>query len=296
MPAVVDLATMREAMAELGGDAGRINPLIPAELVIDHSVIADVFGRPDAFERNVEFEYPAQRRAVRLPALGPGGAAPVQGRAAGHRDRAPGQHRAPGPGDHDAGRGGGRRGAGRLPGHLPRHRLAHHHAERARRAGLGRRRHRGRGGHARPAGLDADPAGDRVPADRGAPGRGDRHRPGAHDHRAAAQARRGRQVRRVLRRGRGRRAGGQPGHDRQHEPGVRLYLRDLPHRRGDPRLPAADRAQRRARRARRGVRQGTGPVARPGAARRATPRNSSSTWPPWSRRWPAPSGRRTGWR
>src|SRR5499427_2337762 len=55
VPAVVDLATMREAMRELGGDAGRINPLVPAELVIDHSVIADVFGRPDAFERNVEF-------------------------------------------------------------------------------------------------------------------------------------------------------------------------------------------------------------------------------------------------
>src|SRR5690242_4453430 len=57
VPAVVDLATMREAMQELGGDATRINPLIPAELVIDHSVIADVFGRPDAFERNVEFEF-----------------------------------------------------------------------------------------------------------------------------------------------------------------------------------------------------------------------------------------------
>jgi aconitate hydratase A / 2-methylisocitrate dehydratase len=57
VPAVVDLATMREAMRDLGGDAGKINPLVPAELVIDHSVVADVFGRPDAFERNVEFEF-----------------------------------------------------------------------------------------------------------------------------------------------------------------------------------------------------------------------------------------------
>ena len=57
VPAVVDLAAMREAMEALGGDASKINPLVPAELVIDHSVIADVFGRPDAFERNVEFEY-----------------------------------------------------------------------------------------------------------------------------------------------------------------------------------------------------------------------------------------------
>ncbi len=57
VPCIVDLATMREAVAELGGDATKINPLAPAELVIDHSVIIDVFGRADAFERNVEIEY-----------------------------------------------------------------------------------------------------------------------------------------------------------------------------------------------------------------------------------------------
>jgi aconitate hydratase len=57
VPCVVDLATMREAVAELGGDPQGVNPLAPAELVIDHSVIADVFGRPDAFERNVALEY-----------------------------------------------------------------------------------------------------------------------------------------------------------------------------------------------------------------------------------------------
>src|SRR5487761_167760 len=57
VPAVVDLAAMREAMRALGGDASKINPLVPAELVIDHSVVADVFGRPDAFERNVDLEF-----------------------------------------------------------------------------------------------------------------------------------------------------------------------------------------------------------------------------------------------
>ena len=57
VPCVVDLATMREAVTELGGDPSKVNPLAPAELVIDHSVIIDVFGRPDAFERNVDFEY-----------------------------------------------------------------------------------------------------------------------------------------------------------------------------------------------------------------------------------------------
>ncbi|MFF4875615.1 aconitate hydratase [Micromonospora sp. NPDC000668] len=57
VPCVVDLATMREAVRDLGGDATKVNPLAPAELVIDHSVIADLFGRADAFERNVELEY-----------------------------------------------------------------------------------------------------------------------------------------------------------------------------------------------------------------------------------------------
>ena len=61
VPAVVDLAAMREAMKALGGDATKINPLIPAELVIDHSVVADVFGRPDAFTRNVEIEFQRNR-------------------------------------------------------------------------------------------------------------------------------------------------------------------------------------------------------------------------------------------
>jgi len=61
VPCVVDLATMREAMNDLGGDASKINPLAPAEMVIDHSVIADVFGTPEAFERNVEIEYERNR-------------------------------------------------------------------------------------------------------------------------------------------------------------------------------------------------------------------------------------------
>src|SRR5271166_3757130 len=61
VPAVVDLAAMREAMQALGGDPTKINPLIPAELVIDHSVVADVFGSPDAFRRNVEIEFGRNR-------------------------------------------------------------------------------------------------------------------------------------------------------------------------------------------------------------------------------------------
>ncbi|MEO6606079.1 MAG: aconitate hydratase AcnA, partial [Aeromicrobium sp.] len=72
VPCVVDLATMREAMAELGGDATKINPLAPAEMVIDHSVIADVFGTPDAFERNVEIEYERNRERYQFLRWGQG--------------------------------------------------------------------------------------------------------------------------------------------------------------------------------------------------------------------------------
>jgi aconitate hydratase len=57
VPAVVDLAAMRDAMASLGGDPQKINPLVPVDLVIDHSVIVDEFGTPLAFARNVELEY-----------------------------------------------------------------------------------------------------------------------------------------------------------------------------------------------------------------------------------------------
>jgi aconitate hydratase len=67
VPAVVDLAAMREAMRDLGGDPAKINPLVPAELVIDHSVVADVFGRPDAFDRNVDLEF--QRNKERFAFL-----------------------------------------------------------------------------------------------------------------------------------------------------------------------------------------------------------------------------------
>ena len=57
VPAVVDLAAMRDAMTQLGGDPQKINPLVPVHLVIDHSVMVDEFGTPKAFERNVEIEY-----------------------------------------------------------------------------------------------------------------------------------------------------------------------------------------------------------------------------------------------
>ncbi len=66
VPCIVDLATMREAIVKLGGDATKVNPLAPAELVIDHSVIADLFGTKDAFEKNVEIEYQRNRERYRF--------------------------------------------------------------------------------------------------------------------------------------------------------------------------------------------------------------------------------------
>src|ERR687888_1172740 len=61
VPAVVDLAAMRDAMADLGGDPEKINPLVPAELVIDHSVQVDAFGSRDAFQINAEREFERNR-------------------------------------------------------------------------------------------------------------------------------------------------------------------------------------------------------------------------------------------
>ncbi|MGI9226206.1 MAG: aconitate hydratase AcnA [Candidatus Nanopelagicaceae bacterium] len=66
VPCIVDLATMREAIVELGGDAAKVNPLAPAELVIDHSVIADFFGTSDSFEKNVDVEYERNRERYRF--------------------------------------------------------------------------------------------------------------------------------------------------------------------------------------------------------------------------------------
>ncbi len=66
VPCIVDLATMREAIVELGGDPAKVNPLAPAELVIDHSVIADKFGTKDAFQQNTDIEYQRNQERYRF--------------------------------------------------------------------------------------------------------------------------------------------------------------------------------------------------------------------------------------
>ena len=237
----------------------KINPLSPAEMVIDHSVIADLFGTENALERNVEIEY--ERNGERYQFLRWGQTAfddfKVVPPGTGIVHQVNIEHLAKVIYDRTVGG-----VAARLPRHLRRHRLAHHDGQRPRRARLGRRRHRGRGRDARPARVDAHPQGRRLQALGRDPDRRHRDRRRADDHRHAAQARRRRQVRRVLRRGRGLRPAREPRDHRQHEPGVRLDRRDVPDRQRDRRLPAPHRPRRAAARAGRGVREGADALAR----------------------------------
>ena len=96
VPAVVDLAAMRAAMKRLGGDPTKINPLVPVDLVIDHSVQVDFFGNSSALERNAEIEFRAQPRALRIPALGPAGLPEFPRGASGHGHCPPGEFGIPG--------------------------------------------------------------------------------------------------------------------------------------------------------------------------------------------------------
>ena len=152
VPCVVDLAAMRDAMSALGGDPGLINPLVPADLVIDHSVQVDRFGDQGAFAANVEREYERNRERYML----------LRWAQQAFRD-----FRAVPPGTgivHQVNLeflspvvqarevDGELRG---LPGHPGRNRLAHHDDQRRRRARLRRRGHRGRGGAPGPAALAA---------------------------------------------------------------------------------------------------------------------------------------------
>ncbi len=209
VPCVVDLATMREAVRDLGGDATKVNPLAPAELVIDHSVIADLFGREDAFERNVELEY--ERNKERYQFLRWGQTAFNEFKVV-----------PPGTG---------------IVHQVNIEYLARTIMERNGQAYpdtvVGTDSHTtmvnglgvlgwGVGGIEAEAAMLGQPVSMLIPRVVGFKllrrdaGRHHRHRPGADHHRDAAQARRGRQVRRVLRPRRERRAAGQPGHHRQH--------------------------------------------------------------------------------
>ena len=93
VPAVVDLAAMRDAMTALGGDPQKINPLVPVDLVIDHSVIVDEFGSAKGLQEERRSRISAQRRALSLPEMGPGLVRQFPRRAARHRHLPPGEPR-----------------------------------------------------------------------------------------------------------------------------------------------------------------------------------------------------------
>ena len=162
VPAVVDLAAMRDGIIKLGGDPRKINPLLPVDLVIDHSVMVDDFGTAAGAAAERRHRIRAERRALRVPPLGPVGVRQFPRRAAGHRHLPPGEPGIPGAvvwTSQDTA----------TPSSTPtaaRHRQPHHHGQRPRRARLGRRRDRGGGGHARPADRHADPRRHRLQADR----------------------------------------------------------------------------------------------------------------------------------
>ena len=164
VPCIVDLATMRDAVKDLGGDPEVINPQVQSDMVIDHSVQIDKYGMADAVQQNMDIEY--QRNGERYQFLRWGQQAfqELPRGAAGNRHHPPGQHRILGQGGHEQGR--GQRSRPRLPRLLRGHRLAHHHRKRSGRARLGRRRHRSRGRHARPADLHARAARGRLQAHR----------------------------------------------------------------------------------------------------------------------------------
>ena len=211
----------------LGGDPQRVNPLAPAELVIDHSVQVDEYGAANSLQHNNEIEF--SRNGERYMFLRWGQTAfsnfkvvpPNTGIV--HQvniERLARVIFSDDAGGKDA----------RLSRHLGGHRLAHHDGQWPRRARLGRRRHRGGGGDARPAGDHADTAGHRLQAHRQLAGGHHRHRSGADGDRDAAQERRGRQIRGILRRRPQRPAARRSRHHREHVAGIRLDLRHLPHR------------------------------------------------------------------
>ncbi len=291
VPAVVDLAVMRDAMADLGGDPAKVNPLVPADLVIDHSVQIDRFGTPGAFAFNVEREYERNGERYQLLRWAQTAFRDLRVVPPGHRHRPPGQPRVPG--DRGHGSGGWRRPAGRLPGHARRHRFAHDDGQRPGRPRLRRRRHRGRGRPARPAALPADAARRRCPPPWSAAARLDRDRPRPGRDRDAPRPRGRRGVRRVRRRWPGHARPRRPDDDQQHEPRVRGHRDPLPDRRRDDHLPAPDRPLTRAgRRWSSATRRPRDCGASPATGRRSTS-SSSSTWRAWRRPSPGRAGRRT---
>ena len=230
-----------------------IEPLVPVDLVVDHSVMIDYYGTPDALDLNMKLEFERNGERYQFMKWGmqafdtfkvvPPGIGIVHQVNLEYLARGVHQQR--------------RR---LLPGHAGRHRQPHDDDQRHRRRRLGRGRHRSRSRHARPAGLFPHARRRRRRAEGQAARRRHRHRSRADRHRDAAQGEGRRQVRRVLRRRHGVARRARPRDDRQH--GARIRRDDglLPGRRRDRRLPRGHRPHRRGDRRVRVVLQGAGAV------------------------------------
>ena len=286
VPAVVDLAAMRDAMAELGGDPSRVNPLVPADLVIDHSVQIDRYGTPDALAFNVAREYErngeryqllrwAQTAFDDLRVVPPGTGIVHQvnleylATVVAHRADPDGT-------------------ASRIPDTLVG---TDSHTTMIN--GLGVLGY-GVGGIEAEAVLLGQPLYQQMPKVVGVRLSGElREGATATDlvlvvtQMLRCVRRRG-HVRGVHRRRPGRARARRPGHDLQHVARVRGDGHALPDRRRDARLPAPDRPRARAGGAGRAVREGAGPVARAGCHARIRRRCSRSIWARWSRRLAGP--------
>ena len=293
VPCVVDLATMREAMADLGGDPTKINPLAPAEMVIDHSVIADVFGTPEAFERNVEIEYERNRERYQFLRWGQGAFDDFKvvppGTGIVHQVNI----------EHLARTIFTREVDGELQAYPDTCVGTDSHTTMVNGIGVVGW---GVGGIEAEAAMLGQPVSMLIPRVVGFKLNGDLPEGATATDLVLT-------ITEMLRKhgvvgkfvefygpGVSVAAAGQPRHDRQHEPRVRLDDRGLPDRRGDHRSTssspvAATSSSRWSRPTPRSRASGTTPT-----PSRATPRSSSSTWPRSSRRWPARSARRTGCR
>ncbi len=258
VPCVVNLAAMRDAVVKLGGSPDQINPLIPSELVIDHSIQVDVFGKPEALDLNGKIEF--DRNKERYGFLRWGQKAfdnfkvvpPNTGIV--HQVNLENLARVVMTGERD----------GQAIAYPDTVFGTDSHTTMINGIGvLGW----GVGGIEAEAAMLGQPSSMLIPQVVGfkltgkTAGGCHRHRPGADRHPDAAQAGGGGQVCRVLRRRPAAPAASRPRHHRQHGTGVRRHLRHLPDRQRVAELSASVRPQRRTDRAGRGLRQGAGPVA-----------------------------------
>ena len=245
VPAVVDLAAMRDAVKTKGDDPRKINPLVPVELIVDHSVQIDAHGTADCRATNVAREYErnveryqllkwAQKSFANFKVVPPNSGICHQvnleylGRVVFSQDGRPGE----------------KEGALAFPDTLVGTDSHTTMINGIGVLGVGCGRHRSRSRHARPAVHHVRSGSGRRSSQRQSANRGHGHRPGIDHHPAAAQPGGGGKDRRVFRPGPPATASNRPGHHRQYESGIWGHGRIFPHRRENGSISFHDQSQR----------------------------------------------------